>query len=76
MEQGIFEIVDTDSLVPAEHLLCKSDEATDFNNSYDPCAVLASSYVRQNEFSQISLFYSKKTSFKYVVTTPRRSCPN
>ena len=35
MERGIFEIVDTESLVPAEHLLRKIDEAVDFNKIYD-----------------------------------------
>ena len=35
MERGIFEIVDTESLVPAEHLLRKIDSAVDFNKIYD-----------------------------------------
>lgn len=35
MERGIFEIVDTESLVPKEHLLRKIDEAVDFNKIYD-----------------------------------------
>ena len=35
MERGIFEIVDTESLVPAEHLLRKIDAAMDFNKIYD-----------------------------------------
>ena len=35
MERGIFEIVDTESLVPAEHLLRKIDKAVDFNKIYD-----------------------------------------
>ena len=30
MERGIFEIVDTESLVPEGHLLRKIDEAVDF----------------------------------------------
>jgi len=34
LEQGIFEIVDAESLVPKEHLLRKIDEAVDFNNIY------------------------------------------
>ena len=32
MERGIFEIVDTESLVPAGHLLRKIDAAVDFNS--------------------------------------------
>ena len=35
MERGIFEIVDTESLVPAEHLLRKIDAAVDFTKVYD-----------------------------------------
>ena len=35
MERGIFEIVDTESLVPAEHLLRKIDAAVDFDKIYD-----------------------------------------
>ena len=35
MERGIFEIVDTESLAPAEHLLRKIDAAGDLNKNYD-----------------------------------------
>ena len=35
MERGIFEIVDTESLVPEEHLLRKIDAAVDFSKIYD-----------------------------------------
>jgi transposase len=35
MERGIFEIVDTESLVPSEHLLRKIDAAVNFNKIYD-----------------------------------------
>ena len=35
MERGIFEIVDTESLVPAEQLLRKIDAAVDFNKIYE-----------------------------------------
>ena len=35
MERGIFEIVDAESLVPANHLLRKIDAAVDFNAIYD-----------------------------------------
>ena len=35
MERGIFEIVDTESLVPANHLLRKIDAAVDFTKLYD-----------------------------------------
>ena len=35
IERRFFEIVDTESLVPAEHLLSKIDAAMDFNKIYD-----------------------------------------
>ena len=35
MERVIFEIVDTESLVPDEHLLRKIDAAVDFSKIYD-----------------------------------------
>ncbi len=35
MERGIYEIVDTESLVPAEHLLRKIDAAINWNRLYD-----------------------------------------
>ena len=35
MERGVFEIVDTESLVPQEHLLRKIDAAVDFAHIYD-----------------------------------------
>ena len=35
MERGIYEIVDTESLVPAEHVLRKIDAAVDWNRLYD-----------------------------------------
>ena len=35
MERGVFEIVDTESLVPANHLLREIDAAVDFGKIYD-----------------------------------------
>ncbi len=35
MERGIFEIVDTESLVPAAHLLRKIDAAIDWSKLYE-----------------------------------------
>ena len=35
MERGVYEIVDTESLVPAEHLLRKIDAAINWNKLYD-----------------------------------------
>lgn len=35
MERGVFEIVDTESLVPPEHLLRKIDAAVDFAHIYN-----------------------------------------
>lgn len=35
MERGVFEIIDTESLMPQEHLLRKIDAAVDFDKIYD-----------------------------------------
>ena len=35
MDRGVIEIVDTESLVPKDHLLRKIDEAVDFNRLYE-----------------------------------------
>ena len=35
MERGVYEIVDTESLVPAEHLLRKIDAAINWNKLYN-----------------------------------------
>ncbi len=35
LDRGIVEIVDTESLVPKDHLLRKIDEAVDFNRLYE-----------------------------------------
>ena len=35
LDRGVVEIVDTESLVPAEHLLRKIDAAVDFNRIYE-----------------------------------------
>ncbi len=35
MERGVYEIVDTESLVPKDHLLRKIDAAVDFTKIYD-----------------------------------------
>ena len=35
MDRGVLEIVDTESLVPKDHLLRKIDAAVDFNRLYE-----------------------------------------
>lgn len=45
MERGVFEIVDTESLVPEDHLLRKIDAAVDFTRIYDMVEPL---YCRDN----------------------------
>ena len=35
MDRGVVEIVDTESLVPKDHLLRKVDAAVDFNRIYE-----------------------------------------
>ena len=38
LDRGVVEIVDTESLVPAAHLLRKIDAAVDFNHIYEMVA--------------------------------------
>ena len=42
LDRGVVEIVDTESLVPAAHLLRKIDAAVDFNHIYEMVAPLYS----------------------------------
>ena len=42
LDRGIVEIVDTESLVPKDHLLRKADAAVDFNRIYEMVAPLYS----------------------------------
>ena len=42
LDRGVVEIVDTESLVPAEHLLRKRDAAVDFNRVYEMVEALYS----------------------------------
>ena len=42
LDRGVVEIVDTESLVPAEHLLRKIDAAVDFNRVYEMVEALYS----------------------------------
>lgn len=41
-DRGVVEIVDTESLVPADHLFRKIDTAVDFNRIYEMVAPLYS----------------------------------
>lgn len=45
LKRGTFEIVDTESLVPADHLLRKIDAAVDFNKIYE---IVAELYCEDN----------------------------
>ena len=53
MERRILEIVDTKSLVPADHLLRKIDTAVDFNKIYD--MVVEPLYCADNGRSSVDL---------------------
>jgi len=64
MERGIFEIVDTESLVPAEHLLRKIDAAVDFTRIYDMVEPL---YCADNT----PVLPNAKQGFFYGLKSPR-----
>ena len=54
MERGVFEIVDTESLVPADHLLRKIDAAVDFSKIYDMVEDLKNSSFHLSAFQHVA----------------------
>ena len=56
MDRGIVEIVDTESLVPKDHLLRKIDAAVDFNRLYEMVEPLYSEYNGRPSIDPVVLF--------------------
>ena len=69
MERGIYEIVDTESLVPAEHLLRKIDAAIRWDKLYDMVEPL---YCEDNGRPSIDpvVLLSKWYSFSICMVYP------
>ena len=63
MERGIFEIVDTESLVPVDHLLRKIDAAVDFTKIYEMVANLMDTSPFSSITSLILLICFSKNRF-------------
>ena len=56
MERGVVELVDTESLVPSEHLLRKVDEAVDFRKLYEMVEPLYSGEDGRPSVDSVILF--------------------
>lgn len=56
LDRGIVELVDTESLVPSEHLLRKIDEAVDFDQLYDLVEPLYSEEAGRPSIDPVVLF--------------------
>ena len=73
MERGIFEIVDTESLVPAEHLLRKIDAAVDFGKIYDMVEPLYCADNGRPSVDPVVLFKMVLIQHLYGLTSLRRT---
>ena len=56
MDRGVVEIVDTESLVPKDHLLRKVDAAVDFNRIYEMVEPLYSEENGRPSVAPVVLF--------------------
>jgi len=73
MERGVFEIVDTESLVPAGHLLRKIDAAIDFNKIYEMVEPLYCSDNGRPSVDPVVLFKMVLIQHLYGLTSLRRT---
>lgn len=73
MERGVFEIVDTESLVPAGHLLRKIDAAVDFNKIYEMVEPLYCSDNGRPSVDPVVLFKMVLIQHLYGLASLRRT---
>lgn len=73
MERGIYEIVDTESLVPAGHLLRKIDAAVDFNKIYELVEPLYCSDNGRPSVDPVVLFKMVLIQHLYGLASLRRT---
>lgn len=73
MEHGIFEIVDTESLVPKEHLLRKIDAAVDFSHIYDMVEPLYCLDNSRPSIDPVVLFKMVLIQYLYGLASLRRT---
>ncbi len=69
MDRGIVEIVDTESLVPKDHLLRKIDAAVDFNRLYEMVEPLYSEDNGRPSVDPVVLF--KMVLIQHLLTACR-----
>ena len=73
MDRGIVEIVDTESLVPRDHLLRKIDEAVDFNRLYEMVEPLYSEDNGRPSVDPVVLFKMVLIQHLYGLPSLRRT---
>ena len=73
MERGVFEIVDTESLVPVNHLLRKIDAAVDFGKIYDMVEPLYCADNGRPSVDPVVLFKMVLIQHLYGLTSLRRT---
>ena len=73
MERGVYEIVDTESLVPKDHLLRKIDAAVDFNKIYDMVEPLYCQDNGRPSVDPVVLFKMVLIQHLYGLTSLRRT---
>ena len=73
MERGVFEIVDTESLVPANHLLRKIDAAVVFGKIYDMVEPLYCADNGRPSVDPVVLFKMVLIQHLYGLTSLRRT---
>ena len=73
MDRGVVEIVDTESLVPQEHLLRKVDAAVDFNRIYEMVELLYSEDNGRPSVDPVVLFKMVLIQHLYGLPSLRRT---
>ena len=73
MDRGIVEIVDTESLVPKDHLLRKIDAAVDFNRLYEMVEPLYSEDNGRPSVDPVVLFKMVLIQHLYGLPSLRRT---
>ena len=73
LDRGVEEIVDTESLVPAEHLLRKIDAAVDFNRVYEMVEALYSEDNGRPSVDPVVLFKMVLIQHLYGLPSLRRT---
>ena len=74
MERGVVELVDTESLVPEEHLLRKVDEAVDFRKLYEMVEPLYSEEDGRPSVDPVVLFKIVLLQHLDGMSAPMRFC--